>query len=56
MSWEPSDLRGEPLVMQPQQFRVLVALGKHAGQVLSREQLMELAFEDACAVDAAPRC
>ncbi len=43
---------GEPLVIQPQQFRVLIALGKHAGQVLSREQLMEMAFEDPCAVDA----
>jgi DNA-binding response OmpR family regulator len=41
-----------PLVMQPQQFRVLIALAKHAGQVLSRDQLMEMAFDDPGAADA----
>lgn len=43
---------GRPLVMQPQQFRVLIVLAKHAGQVLSRDQLMEMAFQDPGAADA----
>jgi DNA-binding response OmpR family regulator len=39
-------LDGEPLSLQPQVFRVLVAMAKHVGQVLSRDQLTEMAYDD----------
>ncbi len=45
-------LEGELLEMQPQQFRVLIVLAKHVGQVLTRDQLMEMAFLDPGAADA----
>jgi DNA-binding response OmpR family regulator len=45
-------LEGEQLEMQPQVLRVLIVLAKHVGQVLSRDQLMEMAFLDPGAVDA----
>ena len=39
-------LDGELMALQPQQFRILVALAKHVGQVLSRDQLTEMAYDD----------
>ena len=37
---------GRPIRLTPQEYRLLVALASHAGQVLSREQLLELAWGD----------
>ena len=35
---------GEPVTLTPLEFRLLAALTEHAGQVLSREQLLELVW------------
>jgi len=37
-------VRGEPATLTPLEFRLLAALTEHAGQVLSREQLLELVW------------
>jgi two-component system, OmpR family, response regulator MtrA len=35
---------GEPIELTPTEFRLLVELGRHAGNVLSREQLLDLVW------------
>jgi DNA-binding response OmpR family regulator len=40
-------VRGEPVVLTPLEFRLLGAFLHHAGQLLSRDQLLELAWGDA---------
>jgi len=37
---------GEPVVLTPTEYRLLAALVRHAGQVLSADQLIELAWDD----------
>jgi DNA-binding response OmpR family regulator len=37
-------LRGRPLVLRPQEYRLLLALARHPGVVLSRERLLELGW------------
>jgi DNA-binding response OmpR family regulator len=37
---------GSPVVLTPTEYRLLAALVRHAGQVLSADQLIELAWED----------
>jgi len=38
-------LRGEPVAVTHTEFRLLCALGEHAGQVLSRQQLLERVWD-----------
>jgi DNA-binding response OmpR family regulator len=38
-------VRGEPATLTPLEFRLLGALTEHAGQVLSREQLLDLVWD-----------
>jgi DNA-binding response OmpR family regulator len=40
-------LRGEPVALTPLEFRLLAALVEHAGQVLSRDQVLRLVWGDA---------
>jgi DNA-binding response OmpR family regulator len=40
-------VRGEPVSLTPAEFRLLSAFVRHPGQLLSREQLLELAWGDA---------
>ncbi len=40
-------VRGEPVSLTPLEFRLLSALTEHAGQVLSRDQLLQLVWGDA---------
>jgi DNA-binding response OmpR family regulator len=40
-------VRGETVVLTPLEFRLLSTLAEHAGQVLSRDQLLELVWGDA---------
>jgi DNA-binding response OmpR family regulator len=37
-------LRGRPLELRPQEYRLLLALARHPGVVLSRERLLELGW------------
>ena len=37
---------GEPVVLTPTEYRLLAALVRHSGQVLSADQLIELAWDD----------
>ena len=39
-------VRGEPVSLTPTEWRLLAALVRHAGQVLSPDQLLEQAWED----------
>jgi DNA-binding response OmpR family regulator len=39
-------VRGEAIALTPLEFRLLAALTEHAGQVLSRGQLLELVWGD----------
>ena len=39
-------VRGEPVSLTPLEFRVLAAFLRHPGQLLSRQQLLELAWDD----------
>lgn len=39
-------LQGEPVGMTPTEYRLLSALVRHAGQILSAEQLIEYAWDD----------
>jgi DNA-binding response OmpR family regulator len=39
-------LEGEPVLLTPTEYRLLGALVRHAGQVLSADQLIELAWDD----------
>ncbi len=39
-------MRGEPVSLTPTEWRLLAALVRHAGQVLSPDQLLEQAWED----------
>lgn len=39
-------LDGEPVVLTPTEYRLFASLVQHAGQVLSAEQLLELAWDD----------
>ncbi|MGB8267579.1 MAG: winged helix-turn-helix domain-containing protein [Candidatus Velthaea sp.] len=39
-------LDGKPLALQLVQFRVLAVLAKHVGQVLTRDQITEMAYDD----------
>jgi DNA-binding response OmpR family regulator len=40
-------VRGRPVVLTPGEFRLLSAFVRHPGQLLSRDQLLELAWGDA---------
>ena len=40
-------VRGQPVSLTPGEFRLLTAFVRHPGQLLSREQLLELAWGDA---------
>ena len=40
-------VRGEPVSLTPLEFKLLVALVENAGQVLSRDRLLELVWGDA---------
>jgi DNA-binding response OmpR family regulator len=42
-------VRGEPVALTPLEFRLLTTLTEHAGQVLSRDQLLEHVWGDAFA-------
>jgi DNA-binding response OmpR family regulator len=44
-------VRGRPVSLSPLEYRVLAALVRHAGQVLSQEQLLSMAWGDS-ALDA----
>ncbi len=46
-------VRGKPIALSPREYRVLTALVRHAGQVLSQEQLLSMAW-GAGAEDASP--
>ena len=39
-------LNGEPVLLTPTEYRLLSALVRHAGQILSADQLIELAWDD----------
>jgi DNA-binding response OmpR family regulator len=39
-------LEGTPVLLTPTEYRLLTALVRHAGQVLSADQLIELAWDD----------
>jgi DNA-binding response OmpR family regulator len=39
-------VHGEPVTLTPLEFRLLATLAEHAGQVLSRDQLLELVWGD----------
>jgi DNA-binding response OmpR family regulator len=39
-------LGGDPVVLTPTEYRLLSALVRHAGQILSADQLIELAWDD----------
>ncbi len=39
-------LNGQPVVLTPTEYRLLAALTRHAGQVLSADQLIGLAWDD----------
>jgi DNA-binding response OmpR family regulator len=39
-------LQGEPVVLTPTEYRLLSALVRHTGQILSADQLIELAWDD----------
>jgi DNA-binding response OmpR family regulator len=42
-------VRGEPVALTPLEYRLLATLTEHPGQVLSRDQLLELVWGDAFA-------
>jgi DNA-binding response OmpR family regulator len=42
-----ASVMGRPLSLKPQECRLLIVLAKHLGQVLTREQLLELAWPEA---------
>jgi DNA-binding response OmpR family regulator len=39
-------LNGEPVVLTPTEYRLLSALVRHAGEILSADQLIEVAWDD----------
>ncbi|HEX3947631.1 MAG TPA: response regulator transcription factor [Acidimicrobiales bacterium] len=39
-------LNGEPILLTPTEYRLLSALVRHSGQILSADQLIELAWDD----------
>lgn len=39
-------LHGQPVLLTPTEYRLLSALVRHAGQILSADQLIELAWDD----------
>jgi DNA-binding response OmpR family regulator len=45
-------LRGEQVAMTPIEFKLLAALVRHPGQVLSAEQLLRLAWDDGSGIGA----
>ena len=42
-----ASVMGQPLTLKPQECRLLMTLAQHLGQVLTREQLLELAWPEA---------
>jgi DNA-binding response OmpR family regulator len=42
-----ASVMGQPLSLKPQECRLLIVLAKHLGQVLTREQLLGLAWPEA---------
>jgi DNA-binding response OmpR family regulator len=46
-------LEGTPVVVTPTEYRLLSALVRHAGQILSAEQLIEFAWDDAAGLTPA---
>jgi DNA-binding response OmpR family regulator len=45
-------LAGEPIAVTPIEFKLLTALVRHSGQVLSAEQLLRLAWDDGSGIGA----
>lgn len=39
-------IKGEPVSLTPTEYRLLAALVRHAGQILSADQLIEMAWDD----------